>query len=140
MNKHLQKGFTLVEIMIVVAIIGLLAAIAIPSILRARVNANEGTARESVRAISTALETYRSSESVYPGSLDILAEAAPPYLDGALSDGVKQGYTFSYEKVTDNEYSLVAEPETVNVTGENTYFVDQTGVIRKDGEDGDPIE
>ena len=63
-----KKGFTLVEIMIVVAIIVLLAAIAIPNLLRARLSANEATAIAAMRTLSTAYESYRAAQS--PPRLD----------------------------------------------------------------------
>jgi prepilin-type N-terminal cleavage/methylation domain-containing protein len=93
MNK---KGFTLVEIMIVVAIIGLLAAIAIPNLLRARLNANESAAKGSLRTVSTAMESYRAAQStpMYPGALTDLSAANPPYIDDTLAAGAKQGYGF----------------------------------------------
>ena len=69
-----KKGFTLVEIMIVVAIIVLLAAIAIPNLLRARLSANEATAIAAMRTLSTAMESYRAAQSppAYPDNIAIL--------------------------------------------------------------------
>src|SRR3989338_5743063 len=64
--KRSERGFTLVEIMIVVAIIALLAAIAIPNVLRGRTTANESAAIGNLRALSSSLEMYRSVNNVYP--------------------------------------------------------------------------
>lgn len=137
-----NKGFTLVEIMIVVAIIILLAAIAIPNLLRARLNANEAAAIASCRTLSSALESYRAAQTppAYPAELDDLSEATPPYIDATLGSGSKQGYDFAYVQDSDNEYSITATPVTQDVTGSRTFFVDESGVIRLDDENGDPIE
>ncbi|MBI4431436.1 MAG: prepilin-type N-terminal cleavage/methylation domain-containing protein [Candidatus Omnitrophica bacterium] len=133
MNK---KGFTLVEIMIVVAIIGLLAAIAIPNLLRARLNANESAAKGSLRTLSTAMESYRAAQATptYPAALTSLSSANPPYIDSVLanagSGSGKQGYNFVLTAgATTNQYCVRAAPVTANVTGVNTFTVDQTGVI-----------
>ncbi len=129
-----KKGFTLVEIMIVVAIIGLLAAIAIPNLLRARLNANESAAKGSLRTLSTAMESYRAAQATpaYPTALSDLSGATPPYIDSVL--GVvkqKQGYTFIDPSTGSggNTYYITAVPVTANVTGSNSFCVDHTGVL-----------
>ena len=128
-----KKGFTLVEIMIVVAIIGLLAAIAIPNLLRARLNANESAAKGGLRTLSTAMESYRAAQATptYPTALTSLSGATPPYIDSVLGAGSKQGYTFSVPDVgsNGNTYAITAIPITANVTGSNSFCVDHTGVL-----------
>lgn len=139
-----RKGFTLVEIMIVVAIIALLAAIAIPNLLRARLNANEAAAISSLRTISTACESYRAAQSpvTYPANLAALGAPAsnPPYIDNTLAGAQKQGYNFGYALVNANQYTCTATPVTANVTGTRTFFVDESGVIRLNNAAGNPIE
>lgn len=130
-TKMNRKGFTLVEIMIVVAIIGLLAAIAIPNLLRARLNANESAAKGSLRTLSTAMESYRAAQATpsYPLLLTDLSGATPPYIDSVLAGGVKQGYNFVHAFIDANTYTVAADPITDNVTGVNLFCVDHTGVI-----------
>ena len=128
----MRKAFTLVEIMIVVAIIGLLSALAIPNILRARLNANESAAISSLRSISTACETYRGAQdpNSYPPDMNTMVSAIPPFIDPVLGSGAKAGYTFQYVLITPYQYQATAIPQVPNITGIRSFFVDESGVIR----------
>lgn len=154
--KRGARGFTLVEIMIVVAIIALIAAIAIPNLLRARHNANETAAIGNTKTVVDAMESFRANQAPtsYPGAgvtsggvavtgLAGLSTTNPPYIDAILAGGTRQGYTFTYTpgaarvvtlggtnfNVYDT-YTLTAAPVTVGTTGTRRFFVDQSGVIR----------
>jgi prepilin-type N-terminal cleavage/methylation domain-containing protein len=143
-EKH---GFTLVEIMIVVAIMSLLAAIAIPNLLRARHNANEAAAIAALRTISTASESFRSAQTptTYPANLATLSAAVPPYIDANLAAATaagtaKQGYFYTYALVNANQYRCTATPAVAGTTGTRVFFVDESGVIRLNNSAGAPIE
>ena len=131
-----RKGFTLVEIMIVVAIIALLAAIAIPNLLRARHNANEAAAQATLKTLATACESYRAAQATpsYPADFDDLSTATPSYIDANWTGSAvdRQGYTFTHVFVTANEYDISASPVTVNVTGTREFVVDESGVVYND--------
>jgi len=148
MLKLRQKhGFTLVEIMIVVAIISLLAAIAIPNLLRARHNANEAAAIAALRTVSTACESFRSAQTptTYPATLAALGSATPPYIDSGLSAAsaaanAKQGYYYTYARTNANQFTCLATPAVSGTTGTRIFFVDESGVIRLTNASGSPIE
>ena len=124
-----RKSFTLVEIMVVVAVIVILAALTLPGILRSRLNANESTAITSLKTIGWAAITYRTYHPAYPDNLSVLGNVDPPYIDVVLSSGVKQGYVFELTGGTDT-FNATAKPQLPNITGVRNFYVDVSGVIR----------
>ena len=122
-----NKGFTLIELMIVVAIIAIIAAIAIPSLLNARKAGNEASGISSLRTLTTVNEQYRTRFQAYAAALTKLS--AEDYIDSVLGSGSKSGYSFTYAGGT-NTWTCAADPSTPGTTGDRYFFVDQTGVIR----------
>ena len=138
-----QKGFSLIELLIVVAIILIIAAIAIPNLLRARIAANESAAVAALRTLNTAQISYNSA---YPtvGFASTMAALAgtsctPPGSSGAclidtqLAGGTKSGYSFSLSGVTGTPagtYQVIAQPTSPNQTGVRYFCSFADAVVR----------
>jgi type IV pilus assembly protein PilA len=140
--RNKSKGFSLIELLIVVAIILIIAAIAIPNMLKAREAANESSAVGSVRTINTGEVAYSAScpsigfsSSLIELNAGANCAAGSNEIDAVLAGGSKSGYTFAYAGAPDssgiiNTYTIIALPGVVGTTGQRGFYSDQTGVIR----------
>ena len=141
-----QRAFSLIELLIVVAIILIITAIAVPNFLRSRIAANQASAIESLRIIATGEVTYDTTYGTgYSTSLAALGPPAPGQpttstaaglVDDTLAAGLKSGYTFTYSVSTYNAatntwnaYTLLANPTAYGVTGGVYYYTDQSFLI-----------
>ena len=134
--RNKQKGFSLIELLIVVAIILIIAAIAIPNLLRSKMAANEASAVGSLRTLNTSSVAFSTTYGNYPHALADLGPSTAPtstaadLIDSALVSGIKSGYTFAYSATGPwQQYTITAAP-TSSSTGQRYFFTDQSGVIR----------
>jgi prepilin-type N-terminal cleavage/methylation domain-containing protein len=144
-----QIGFSLIELLVVVAVILIVAAIAIPNLLRSRMAANEASAVASLRSINTSQIVYQSTYG--PGFANTLAELSdggvpancmpptPPtassscLIDSTLATGTKSGYNFAYAPIGGapiSKYTVNADPVTSGTSSPRHFFSDQSLVIR----------
>ncbi|MGD0965335.1 MAG: prepilin-type N-terminal cleavage/methylation domain-containing protein [Candidatus Acidiferrales bacterium] len=142
--KTSEQGFSLIELLIVVAIILVIAAIAIPNLLRSRMAANEASAVSSIRAINTAEVTYAQAWGIgyavalanLGGTTSCTASSTTACLvDPILSAGTKSGYLFAAAGNSPvggilQGFEINGTPVSVGLTGTRAFCSDQSGVIR----------
>jgi type IV pilus assembly protein PilA len=120
------RGFSLIELLIVVAVIGLIAAIAVPNLTSSRKAANEAAAIAHLRSWTSAQEIYFQRFGSYADDHSLLEEQG---LAGEANPE-RLGYSFRLETPSLGEWQGFADPITDSVTGDRSFFIDQTAVIR----------
>lgn len=137
-RRRARRGFSLIELLIVVAIILVIAAIAVPKLNSARMQSQEMAAIRQINTIHTAQTMYMSQFQKFAESLQQLGPpasgspgpAAADLIPGDLALGEKTGYVFNLSATKDG-YLVTAVPKVFNSTGRRTFYSDQTLVIRE---------
>jgi len=137
-NPRRSRGFSLIELLVVVAVILIIAAIAIPNFLRAKMAANESATVSSIHAINTAEIAYSSScpsigfsASLTELNVSVLCVSGTNQIDNTLAAGTKSGYVYTYTPGATSPtltYGLNVDPLTRGVTGQRSFFSSEVSV------------
>src|ERR1700730_14192915 len=138
------KGFSLIELLVVVAVIMIIAAIAIPNFIKSRMRSNEASAAQSLRNISTAQLVYSTIYGIgfatnmtkLSGNGVVVDQNNAGLIDQVLAAGLKSGYIFAFSPGPPDPqgnvgtYSVTADPQIPGSSGDRHFYTDQTSVIR----------
>lgn len=140
-----KKGFTLIELMIVIAIIAIIAAIAIPNLIEARKHGNEAAAIGALKTINTSQTLFREGDKDGNSRLDygsLLQLSDTTLIDGVLGSTLKQGYVFACQPASTTPEFLwfaTANPASPTTTGDRYFCTNHAGVIYYTGLNGATI-
>ncbi len=134
-----SRGFSLIELLIVVAVISIIGSISVPNLVQSKKAANEASAIASMRTLATAEIAYASTVgSGQFGTMSNLSQVG--LIDSELASGSKEGYNFAVVPNGSNGFAVTGVPSTPGLTGTRGFYTDATGVIRFSSDGSAPDE
>lgn len=121
------SGYSYIELMFVIVVISILAALAVPYLQKARMSSNEASALTSVRTVGQGQVAYKNRYNGYATLPELVGEEL---IDGSLGSGSKAGYQFSMQNLSDDHFEIIAFPLDLGTSGQKGFYADETGVIR----------
>lgn len=138
----MKRGFTLIEIMIVVALVIILSSISVVNIMRSRIVALEGVAVGNLKILSDACQMYHLNNDTFPADLASMHTSSPAYIDGSLASGTKQRYNFIYARSSPDSFTINANPVGSGLLRGKYFYVDESSIMRSNPDEpagpGDP--
>jgi len=128
-RKKKRNGYTIIEALVIVLIISILVLISTPNMMRARMQANEANALNTLRTLAEAVKMYSVNSSKLPADVTDLLRPSNSYLKKNYCGTTKNGYTFSCTFGSDS-YQFAAVPDNLGITGMTSYTMTTGGVLR----------
>jgi type II secretory pathway pseudopilin PulG len=130
------------QVIAVLAVFAVIALMLISSIVNARFGENENKVKSTLRLIYEAAEVYRKVQrpASYPQAIEQLTETKPPLIEPSMLVLDGKGYRIIYERTREVRYRLKAVPKIRYLTGYRSYYLDETGIIRLNNSEGDPVD
>lgn len=139
MTHKRQAGFSLVELLVVLGVVGILVGVAIPNLLASRRAANEASAQSSLRAVHTSQAIFQATTGGGALSVDLAALNAQALIDPVLSNGTKSGYTFAVVEASGSGsaavfgcYAFPSNSSGISQSGDRRFGITEAGVLRGD--------
>jgi prepilin-type N-terminal cleavage/methylation domain-containing protein len=127
-----KTAFTLIEVMFVVTLIAILATLAIPGIMQAKMNANQASAKSTLKGFSGALEQYMLTNGGYPTDINLVVGPNPPYYPENIIGQIRNGYTYGMDELNASTYAVWAAPIACRKTGSKRFVASPGNVISEE--------
>lgn len=141
-NGRMPQGFMRRQMIVLLSILFILSLMFVPNFLNVRFGESENKVKSILRTVYEAAELYQKLHrpAEYPAHLDDMTSEEPPIADKSFLAEEQKGYRFRYDRIRSDKFRLTAKPIVKYVTGYHSFYIDETGIIRLNNAEGDPID